>query len=72
MRRFQVESALAKYYSTKFSGNVWCTFDSSKRAYLIQGDNLKPHPAMANLYPNGWSLLDWVSPSKARGLIHAN
>jgi hypothetical protein len=69
MRRKDVEAALAAHYSKKFRGKVWCIFDTSKRAYCIRGENLPAARKLRKVYPNGWSLLDYINPTKARQLI---
>ena len=35
----------------------------------MSGSGLKPHPDLANQYPNGWSLLDRMRASRAREII---
>lgn len=64
--REQVCKALAKHYSNKMKGKVWAGYDASKRSYYIRGDNLPAHPDLRELYPSGWSLLDYIKPSQAR------
>lgn len=71
LNREQVARRLGEYYSQKFTretsrpAKVWSYFDESKRAYVIRGENLP-----SNVDPSrGWSLLDYVKPSKARQLI---
>lgn len=68
-KRIQTEAALAKYYSNKFNGKVWCLWDTEKRAYCIRGEGLPSHPDLREQYPNGWSLLDYVKPTKAAKLL---
>lgn len=60
---------LAEYYSKKFSGKVWCSWDESKRAYCIRGEGLPSHPDLRQQYPNGWSLLDFIKPDKASQIL---
>lgn len=67
--RKQVAEELAKYYSKQFNGIVWCFFDTQKRAYCIQGEKLPAHPDLQDVYPNGWSLLDYINPTTARKKI---
>lgn len=69
MRRATLAAKLAKHYSRKFKGKVWCAYDETKRAYLIRGEGLPAAPKLRATYPNGWSLLDYIKPSKARELI---
>lgn len=68
--RQAIIDALARHYSEKFGGKVWAEWDATKRAYSIHGENLKPHPDLAAQYPNGWSLLDFIPPSKARTILY--
>ena len=68
MTRAEVSKKVAAYYSKKFGGVVRCEFDSSKRKYEIQGDRLTPAPELASIYVNGWSLLDYIEPSRARAI----
>jgi len=35
----------------------------------ISGSGLKPHPDLADQFPNGWSLLDRMRASRAREII---
>lgn len=66
LSRKQVAERVARFYTEKFGGAVWCRFDPAKRAYQVRGESLKPHPDLAAKYPNGWTLLDHISPSYAR------
>lgn len=75
--RKQISEMLAKYYADKFkrdtgqeyAGKVWVYFDESKRAYCLRGEGLPAHPDLRDMYPNGWSLLDYVKPTEARALV---
>lgn len=69
MRRSDIETGLAKHYSEKFKGDVRCQYDDQKRAYCIQGSNLPSHPDLRAQYPNGWELLDFIKPSRAREIL---
>ncbi len=69
LSRAQVAERLAKYYTEKMNGPVRCSFDPDKRAYCIQGEGLPSHPDLSEQYPNGWSMLDYVKPGKARQLV---
>ncbi len=69
MTRMEVSKALAVHYTQKMNGEVWCYFDTSKRAYCIQANGLPSHPDLRDLYPNGWTLLDFIQPRKARAMI---
>ena len=69
MNRQQVSKRLAKHYSERFSGNVWAHYDESRRAYCIRGESLPACHELADRYPNGWSLLDYIKPAKARELV---
>lgn len=69
LTRAEVSKALARHYSRKFNGIVRSDWDSHKRAYFIQGDNLPPHPEMVKHYPNGWNLLDYITPVIAKQII---
>lgn len=70
LNRKQVARKLGEYYSAKFTketgrpAKVWSYFDEFKRAYVIRGENLP-----SNISEHGWSLLDYVKPTKARKLI---
>ena len=78
-RRAQIASRLAVYYREKFAretgraveeySGVWVEFDNAKRAYCLRGEGLPAHPDLADNHPNGWSLLDYITPAKARELI---
>lgn len=59
-------TALRIHYSDKSKGDVWAGFDYQKRKYYIRGEGLEPHPDLKQLYPNGWSLLDFFTPKEAR------
>lgn len=78
--RDAVCKALAGYYINKFakstglpveqfSGKIWVSWDESKRAYQLRGEAIPAKPDLQSTYPNGWSMLDWVKPSKARELV---
>lgn len=69
MTRAQVCEQLANYYSKKLNGKVWAHYDASKRAYCIRGEGLPAAPALRHLYPNGWSMLDYIKPAQAREKI---
>jgi hypothetical protein len=69
MNRAQVVSALSCHYSKKFGGNVRSGFDEAKRAYYIRGESLPAAKELQHLYPNGWSLLDFIKPTRARVLV---
>ena len=66
LSRKDVSERLGKFYSDKFNGHVWAEYDETKRAYCIRGEGLPAHPDMRATYPNGWSLLDYIRPSRAR------
>jgi hypothetical protein len=68
LTRKVVESALAAHYSQKFAGNVWALYDVSKRAYVIQGEGLPAAKNVQQLYPKGWSLLDYITPADAQNI----
>jgi hypothetical protein len=70
LSREQVSRGLASHYSRKLGGDVWAYFDESKRQYAIRGEGLPPHPDLIAMYPNGWSLLDFIKPARARQLVH--
>lgn len=65
MNREAICEAVAAHYSAKFNGKVWCLWDDDVGKYCIRGEGLPPAPELAATYPNGWSLLDHLSPSKA-------
>lgn len=68
--RVDVARLLGEYYSRKFGGHVWSYFDTSRRAYVIRGEGLPARSKrLRAMYPNGWSLLDYVTPTHARQLI---
>ena len=69
MRRHEVSESLAAYYSEKMGGKVWAFFDETKRAYCIRGERLPAHPDLQRQCPNGWSLLDFITPTEARRKI---
>ena len=77
--RAAVCQKLEAYYVLKFASEtgrapdeyqnkLWVSYDESKRAYCLRGENLPPNPTLADVYPNGWGLLDYVSPKLAREL----
>lgn len=66
MNREQVSAAVAAHYSAKFGGKVWCSFDEDRRRYCIRGEGLPAAPDIRDRFPNGWSLLDYLTPTKAR------
>jgi hypothetical protein len=70
-RRRDVEQALSRHYTAKMGGNVWACYDSQRRAYSIRGDNLPSHPDLIGMYPNGWSLLDYITPAEAQRIAQA-
>ena len=76
MTREQVAKQLGEFYSRRLtkqtgkSAKVWSYFDEQKRAYVIRGENLPAHPDMEAQYPNGWSLLDYLTPRQARQAIN--
>lgn len=70
LTRNEVSRRLEVYYRARFSGgSLWVSFDDIKRAYCVQGSGLDPHESMRATCPNGWSLLDYDKPSKARELV---
>lgn len=69
MTRVQVASKLSEHYTAKLGGKVWCSFDLRHKGYCIRGESLPAHPDMQHLYPNGWSMLDYIKPNKARELV---
>ena len=69
MKRAEVEERLAAHYTAKLHGKVWAIYDRSRRAYCIRGEGLPAHPDLRAMYPNGWSLCDYIKPAKARALI---
>lgn len=75
LSREQVATRLGEYYSAKFTretgrpAEVWSYFDDQKRAYCIRGEGLPAHPDLQAQYPNGWSMIDYIKPMKARMLI---
>lgn len=70
--REAIAKALGEHYSRKMNGKVWSAWDESKRAYSIQGEGLPAHPDLKDKYPNGWSMLDYIAPSKAREILKAD
>lgn len=69
MTREEVETRLGVYYSARFGGKVWSLFDYQRRVYCIRGDCLPAHESLRTQHPNGWSLLDYVTPKIARELV---
>jgi hypothetical protein len=69
MKRIQIIEKLAEHYSRKLNGKVWAAWDEQKRMYSIRGEGLPAHPDLQSQYPNGWSMLDYISPSDARKLL---
>lgn len=70
LTRDEVARRLQIYYRARFSGgSLSVYFDEMKRAYCVTGSGLDPHESMRAQYPNGWSLLDYDKPAKARKLI---
>ena len=67
--RFNVCVKLSAYYTEKFGGNVRCIFDSARWRYEIRGEGLTPRPDLKDMYPNGWSLLDYITPEKAEKIL---
>lgn len=67
--RKQMIEALREYYSEKFAGKVYVDYDDAKRKYCIHGEGLPAHPDLQSKYPNGWSLLDYIAPAKAREIV---
>lgn len=76
LSRQQVAEQLGEFYSRRLTNqtgkpaNVWSYFDEQKRAYVIRGENLPAHPDIEAQYPNGWSLLDYLTPREARQVIN--
>lgn len=68
MNRAKVCAAVAKYYTEVLKGKVWCVFDTSKRKYEIRGEGLPAHRDLAANYPNGWSMMDHLTPKDARAI----
>lgn len=68
MLRTEVIAALSAHYSAKFGGKVWAGYESPHKGYYIRGDKLPAHADMKHLYPNGWSLLDFVPAAKAQAI----
>lgn len=72
LTRKRVSELLTAYYRDKFrnygtyTGTVYVLFDDSRRSYCLRGEGLAPHPDLAATYPNGWSLLDFIPPARAR------
>lgn len=64
--------ALASAYAALFShlGETWATYEGGGWI-VVRGEGLRPHPKMAEMYPNGWSLLHRVRSGKARAEINA-
>ena len=70
LTRNEVARRLTIYYRARFSGgSLWVSYDDMKRAYCVRGSGLDPHESMRANCPNGWSLLDYDKPSKARELV---
>lgn len=70
--RAEVSKALGAIYTRKMGGEVWAHYDDNKRAYAIRGEGLPAHPDLREQYPRGWSLLDWVAPTRARQMVERN
>lgn len=67
-----IAAAVAAYYSRKLKGNVWCSYDSERKRYEIRGEGIPAHPDLAAQYPNGVSILDYVTVAKAKNIaIHS-
>lgn len=62
------EQFLSGYYTAKLGGPVSASWDDDKHVYEISGCGLPVHPKLRKLYTHGWSLLVYVSPSKAARL----
>lgn len=56
---------IAKHYSAKLRGPVFCFWDTDKKAFCIRGENLPANPSVQGQYPNGWSMLDHITPEEA-------
>ena len=70
LTRDEVSRRLQIYYRARFSGgSLWVSYDDQKRAYCVQGSGLDPHESMRATCPNGWSLLDYDKPAKAREIV---
>ena len=74
-RREETCKQLAEYYANKFSKDtgipaeqfrpkIWVSWDTDKRAYCLRGAM-----AYSLLAPGGWSLLDYIKPTKANDIL---
>ncbi len=72
MKRIEVAKQLGEYYSRRHNNaKLWSFYDTSQRAYIIQGREMPATPEMCERYPNGWALSDCIQPSEARKFIIA-
>jgi len=62
--------ALAHPLSVENPGKVRATYIGGGWIE-ISGSGLKPHPDLADQFPNGWSLLDRMRASRAREIIRS-
>jgi hypothetical protein len=75
LTRKQIAEKLTAHYAAKFPnrgkyrGQVWVTYDPSRRMYELRGEGLAPHPDLEAQHPNGWGLLDYIAPAKARAML---
>ncbi len=67
--RQKLERRLAEYYTAKMRGPVRCNWDPDKRSYCIHGEGLPAAPDLAAMYPQGWSMVDYIKPGRANLLL---
>lgn len=64
-----IADALASHFTKRFGAPVRSEWDEDEKAYCIRGENLVPHPDMQDTYPNGWSLMSYVPPSRVERIL---
>ena len=59
---------VSAHFTAKFGKKCWAGYDEQKRKYFVRGENLPAAPEVAHIYPNGWSLLDYLTAKEVDAL----
>jgi hypothetical protein len=65
----EIIEKLAAHYTEKMKGTVSANWDAGTRRYCIHGNHLPAAPSAQDLYPKGWTMIDYLTPAKANEVL---